>query len=305
MKEQNHNERAEQTAFPLWSLFLKGFFMGIADVIPGVSGGTIALIVGIYRELIETISNYDAKMLLLLRNKQWKELHTGMNLRFLVPLGLGIVTAVFGLARLMSYLLHHHEALTFSVFFGLILGSIYFMIRDLKRSVPVLVCLVLGAVFTYFLVGMLPVETPPTLLAYFLSAVIAICAMILPGISGSFLLLLMGKYKQVMEVVKQPFAEGHLLIIAVFLLGAVLGIIGFSKVLKWMLKHYYNVLFAFLIGMMLGSLRKLWPFYDGAVFFELATVYKLGLMLTGMMIVIVVQQFESKKSQDAMKDTRR
>lgn len=302
---KNTNKETSQAAFSAVSLFLKGFFMGIADVIPGVSGGTIALIVGIYRELIETISNYDAKMIMLVRKRDWKALLDRMNLRFLLPLGLGIVTAVFGLARLMSYLLHHHEALTFSVFFGLILGSILFMLKDLKRSVEVILFLVLGALFTFVLVGMLPVETPATLLAFFLSAVIAICAMILPGISGSFLLLLMGKYKQVMEVVKQPFAEGHLMIILVFLLGAVLGIIGFSKILKWMMKHYYNALFAFLIGMMLGSLRKLWPFYDSASVFEADTVYKILLMIAGMAVVILVQQFEGKKAREVTKQTRR
>lgn len=288
-KNQENREKAK-FFLPL-ILMIKGFLMGVADVIPGVSGGTIALIVGIYEELIETISNYDIGMIRLLLTGKWKELARRLNLNFILPLFAGIVIAIFGLARVMSYLLHHHESQTFAVFFGLILGSIVFMVKKFKPASVNYLFLFLGAAFTFWIIGLIPVETPATLLAYFLSAVIAICAMILPGISGSFLLLLLGKYKQVMEVIKNPFAKGNLLIILVFGLGALIGIVGFSKLLKWLLAHYHDMLFAFLIGMMIGSLRKLWPFYQGG--FSPADVgLKIGLMVLGLAIVLGIQKLE-------------
>lgn len=271
-------------------LMLKGFFMGAADVIPGVSGGTIALIVGIYEELIDTISNYDGQMIGLVFSGKWKELWKRMNLTFLIPLGIGIVTAIFSLAKLMTYLLSNHQDLTYAVFFGLILGSIFLMRKDFKKSTVTIFFLVLGAVFTFVLVGLLPVETPKTLPAFFFSALIAICAMILPGISGSFLLLLLGKYKQVMEVVKAPFSEGNIWFVLVFALGAIIGIIGFSKLLKWLLKHYHEALFAFLIGMMLGSLRKLWPFTEVSGFAAGPILTRLGLLLLGFAVVYAIHR---------------
>ncbi len=274
------------------SLLIKGFFMGMADVIPGVSGGTIALIVGIYEELIDSISNYDAKLLTLLFAGKWKELLKRMNLGFLIPLVLGIALAIFSLARAMSYLLTYHESKTFAVFFGLILGSVVLMSKDLKKTLPNIGFLVIGAALLYWLVGLLPKETPATLLAYFLSAVVAICAMILPGISGSFILVLLGKYHQIMEVIKAPFAEGHLLIILVFAAGAGIGIVGFSKFLKWALARYHDAIFAFLIGMMLGSLRKLWPF-AGVELISVDMAAHIGLCLVGLGIILLIHKVEA------------
>lgn len=276
-------------------LFLKGFFMGAADVIPGVSGGTIALIVGIYEELIDTISRYDGQMLTLLWQRKWKALFQRMNLSFLMPLGLGILMAIFSLAKLMTYLLSYHESLTYAVFFGLILGSVFLMARDFQKNLINLGLLIFGAVFTFGLVGLLPMETPKTLIAFFTSALIAICAMILPGISGSFILLLLGKYKQVMEVVKSPFAGDHIWFVLVFALGALIGIIGFSKLLKWLLRHYHNALFAFLIGMMLGSLRKLWPF-TGIDFSIGSIAGRIFLMLIGLAAVYLIYRAENYRT---------
>ncbi|RRD94320.1 DUF368 domain-containing protein [Clostridiales bacterium COT073_COT-073] len=269
--------------------------MGAADVIPGVSGGTIALIVGIYEELIDTISRYDGQMLTLLWQRKWKALFQRMNLSFLMPLGLGILMAIFSLAKLMTYLLSYHESLTYAVFFGLILGSVFLMARDFQKNLTNLGLLIFGAVFTFGLVGLLPMETPKTLIAFFTSALIAICAMILPGISGSFILLLLGKYKQVMEVVKSPFAGDHIWFVLVFALGALIGIIGFSKLLKWLLRHYHNALFAFLIGMMLGSLRKLWPF-TGIDFSIGSIAGRIFLMLIGLAAVYLIYRAENYRT---------
>ena len=278
-------------------LMLKGFFMGVADVIPGVSGGTIALIVGIYEELIETISGYDGQMLKLLFTGNWKMLLKRMNLGFLLPLVAGIGTAIFSLASVMTYLLTYHEALTFAAFFGLILGSVVLMSKDLKRTVSSFCFLAAGAALLFWLVGLLPVETPATPIAFFFSGMVAICAMILPGISGSFILLLLGKYKQIMAAVKSPFADNHILIILVFAAGALIGIIGFSKLLKWALKHYHDALFAFLIGMMLGSLRKLWPFSGVTSLFSGAAWARIGLMLMGFVVILVIHRIESCRAK--------
>lgn len=236
----------------------KGFCMGAADVIPGVSGGTIAFIMGIYAEFLATLSHYDWTMLQLLFQKKWKQLLRRMNLGFLIPVGIGIILAIFSLSGVMSYLLTYQESKTYAVFFGLILASAIWMRKDFQTDLQNGLLLVLGAALLYYVSGLLPVETSETPLAYFFSAMLAICAMILPGISGSFLLLILGKYKQVMELIRNPFAENHPFYLGVFALGAVVGVIAFSKLLHYFLQRYRNQFFAFFIGMMLGSLRKLW-----------------------------------------------
>lgn len=299
MKPEEQNVQTDKKNYGLAALILalKGFFMGVADVIPGVSGGTIALIVGIYEELIETISGYDGQMLGLLLAGKWEALVKRMNLSFLLPLVLGIAAAIFSLAGVMTYLLTYHEALTFAVFFGLILGSVVLMSKDLKRTASSFGFLAVGAALLFWLVGLLPMETPATLVAFFFSGVVAICAMILPGISGSFILLLLGKYKQIMAVVKSPLADNHILVILVFAAGAVIGIIGFSKLLKWALKHYHDALFAFLIGMMLGSLRKLWPFAGVVSPFSAETLTRAGLALLGLAVILVIHRAESCRAR--------
>lgn len=296
LKTRQRHERVSKRPWLVgFILMVKGFLMGAADVIPGVSGGTIALIVGIYEELIDTISSYDMQMIGLFLTGKWKDLLKRMNLQFLIPLALGILLAIFSLARLMTYLLAEYEELTYAVFFGLILGSVLLMAKDLKKGVVNGLLIVLGAGLTFILVGVLPVETPKTLLAFFLSALVAICAMILPGISGSFILLLLGKYKQVMAVVKAPFADGNIWFIIVFALGAVIGIIAFSKVLKWLLKNYHAALFAFLIGMMFGSLRKLWPFSQVEHLFSLPMAVRLALIILGFILVYLIHIIEGQK----------
>ncbi len=297
LEEQNLQTDKKNKGRAALLLMLKGFFMGVADVIPGVSGGTIALIVGIYEELIETISRYDGQMIALLFGGKWKELLKRMNLGFLLPLVAGIGTAIFSLAGVMTYLLTYHEALTFAVFFGLILGSVVLMGRDLKRTAAGFGFLAAGAALLFWLVGLLPMETPATLAAFFFSGVVAICAMILPGISGSFILLLLGKYKQIMAAVKSPFADNHIFIILVFAAGAVIGIIGFSKLLKWALKHYHDALFAFLIGMMLGSLRKLWPFSRVTNLFSAEMLARIGLAFLGLGIIMVIHRMETRHAE--------
>ncbi|MDO4764565.1 MAG: DUF368 domain-containing protein [Eubacteriales bacterium] len=295
--ENRHKQQPKEVGVSAFILMLKGFLMGAADIIPGVSGGTIALIVGVYEELIETISSYDGQMLSLLFARKWKELLERMNLRFLVPLAAGIIVAILSLANVMTYLLHHYEAYTFAVFFGLILGSSFLMIQDFERKPMNYLLVLIGALLPFWLIGFLPKETPATLWAFFLSAFIAICAMILPGISGSFILLVLGKYRQILDALKHPLQEGNLLIILVFMLGAVWGIISFAKLLKWLLERYHSAVFAFLIGMMLGSLRKLWPFGQGQEMFSLFGLWCFVLALSGIAIVLLIQYFSKRKAQ--------
>lgn len=238
----------------------KGFLMGAADIIPGVSGGTIALIVGIYERLIGAIEQYDHQILKLLVTGRWKELRQRMQLGFLLPLVIGIGLAIFSMAGLLHYLLTYHQGLTWSYFFGLVGGSIWLLKERITFNKTTIISLLMGAIITFCLVGMIPVETSSSLFLYFVSGAIAICAMILPGISGAFILLLLGKYDQVMLLVKQPLVEGHFIRLLVFGLGMIVGILAFSKLIKWLLNHYYHPFMAFLAGMMIGSLRKIWPF---------------------------------------------
>ncbi|MDR1170063.1 MAG: DUF368 domain-containing protein [Prevotellaceae bacterium] len=236
---------------------LKGIGMGAADVIPGVSGGTIAFITGIYEELLSSIKGLPVALKVLISSKFnikifWKEL----NGNFLVALLLGIATSILSLAKLMTYLLVHYPVPVWSFFFGLILASVWFVLKDIdKWNVPRAVAMVLGIIAGYLITVISPSETTNDLWFIFLSGVIAICAMILPGISGSFILLLMGKYTYILTAL----TDVNIPVILVFASGAIIGIISFSHFLSWLLKNYNGLTVAFLAGIMFGSLNKIWP----------------------------------------------
>jgi len=237
-------------------LVLKGMGMGAADVVPGVSGGTIAFITGIYEELIHSIKsiNYNAV------SKLWKEgvpaFWKAVNGNFLVSVILGILISVLTLARLLEYLLVNHPILVWSFFFGLIIGSAIFVARSISRWSPgVYISLIAGIVIAYFITEISPAETPEAWWFIFLSGALAICAMILPGISGSFILLLLGKYQFILAALN----EGRISIIAILLAGALTGIISFSHLLSWLLHRFHHVTIAVLSGFMIGSLNKIWP----------------------------------------------
>ena len=240
-------------------LSAKGFCMGASDVVPGVSGGTMAFILGIYEELINAIKSFDLKSLKFLLTFKFRPLFDRVHWRFLLALGIGIITAIFSLAELLGWLLQNKPILIWSFFLGLILASVVSVSRRIEKwTPPTWFALTGGILGTYILVGLVPVSTPDAPWFLFLSGAIAICAMILPGISGSFILVLLGKYQYILGAVNQK----DFLTLAIVAAGACAGIIAFSRLLGWLLKHYHDVMVAILTGLMLGSLRKVWPWKE-------------------------------------------
>ena len=230
--------------------------MGAADVVPGVSGGTIAFITGIYEELINSIKSINLKTIKLLLGFKIAEFWKTINGNFLLSVVLGIAISIFSLAKVMEYLLNHYPILTWSFFFGLIVASIVYVAKTIKKwNVATILPGILGILIAYFITIISPTEANTAYWFIFLSGAIAICAMILPGISGSFILVLLGMYKFILEAVGNlQFA-----IIFTFLAGAIIGIIAFSNVLSWLLRNYHNHTVALLTGFMVGSLNKIWP----------------------------------------------
>ena len=240
-------------------LALKGCAMGMADVVPGVSGGTIAFISGIYEELLDSIRSVDATALRLLLRFRLAEFWRHINGRFLLPVLLGIAVAIFSLARLMTYLLTNHPIAIWSFFFGLIVASALLVARQIGRwDWRTMLAFAVGAAAAWWITVATPAETPDDWWFVMLSGAIAICAMILPGISGAFILLLLGKYQYIMHAV----GEFDIPVIAVFVIGAAAGIISFSHLLSWLLKHWHDVTVAVLMGFMVGSLNKVWPWKE-------------------------------------------
>lgn len=233
--------------------------MGAADVVPGVSGGTMAFILGIYEELLEAIQAMNLAFIRRLLTFRFKEAFEHFPYQFLLALGLGIGSAIFSLAKFLSWALQNHPAAVWAFFFGLVLASVLAVFRRVSRWTPgILIIAALAAVGAYILVGLVPVETPNTSWFLFLSGAVAICAMILPGISGAFILVLLGKYEYVLHaVVMHDFFT--LFIVAS---GCGVGLISFVRLLRWMFYHYHNATVAALIGLMIGSLRKVWPWKD-------------------------------------------
>ncbi|MCD8193730.1 MAG: DUF368 domain-containing protein [Tannerellaceae bacterium] len=238
---------------------LKGIGMGAADVVPGVSGGTIAFIVGIYEELINSIKSINLQSLKLLFSGKLKAFWQAINGNFLFSLVLGIGISIFSLAKLITWLLIAYPVLVWSFFFGLVLASTWLVSKDVKKWNPVtILCFIAGAVIAWYITVATPAETPSNLLFIFLCGAIAICAMILPGISGSFILVLLGKYFYIMEAVKNV----DITIIAVFIAGACVGITSFARVLSFALNRFHDITIAVLAGFMLGSLNKVWPWKE-------------------------------------------
>ncbi|MEQ1586736.1 MAG: DUF368 domain-containing protein [Cyclobacteriaceae bacterium] len=237
-------------------LYLKGISMGAADVVPGVSGGTVAFITGIYEELINSLKSIDVQSIRLLTQFKIAEFWKKINGSFLVVLLSGIVTSLISLARLMTYLLDNHPILIWSFFFGLILVSAPLIMRDITRwTLGTVVSFIAGIIIAYLITVISPTETPTNLPFIFFCGALAICAMILPGISGAFILLLIGKY----EYMITALIELNIPVILVFVLGCFLGLLGFSRFLSWILTHYRFPTLALLAGFMIGSLNKVWP----------------------------------------------
>lgn len=243
--------------YPL--LILRGCAMGAADVVPGVSGGTIAFITGIYEELIDSIKAVDLQAIKLLLKFKLAEFWKKINGNFLISVIAGIGISIFSLAKLMTWLLENHPIYIWSFFFGLIIASSVLVAKEIKKwNIFTVISLIIGAVVAYWITVMTPSETPDSWWFIILSGAIAICAMILPGISGAFILLLMGKYTYILGAVS-AFNIGVLLLFAV---GAVAGIISFSHLLSWLLKHHHTATVSLLTGFMVGSLNKVWPWKE-------------------------------------------
>jgi putative membrane protein len=237
-------------------LFSKGMGMGAADVVPGVSGGTIAFITGIYEELLDSIRSVNGEALRLLSRFNLKAFWRHINGTFLVVLITGILFSIASLSRGVLFLLENYPIMLWGFFFGLIVASALVVGKKITKWRPIVVLSgLVGIAIAYWVTVAVPMQTPEAYWFVFLSGAIAICAMILPGLSGSFLLLLMAKYEFMMNALK----ELQLDVIAVFAVGCVTGLLSFSHVLNWMLKNYYNITVALLTGFMVGSLNKVWP----------------------------------------------
>jgi putative membrane protein len=254
-------------------LVARGLGMGAADVVPGVSGGTIAFITGIYEEFLETISNLNFGLIKIWRKEGFKAMWEKMNGRFLLAIFLGVGISVVSLAKILEYLLENHDILLWSFFFGLILASVWLVGKSINKwNVLNISGLILGAVTAYIITITSPASGSESLLYIFICGAIAICAMILPGISGSFILLLLGAYTTVLGSVSGLLdalkakdwgaLTSNGLTMAVFMIGCVFGLIAFSKLLNWLFKKSKNLIIAILTGFLIGSLNKIWPWKE-------------------------------------------
>lgn len=238
-------------------MVLKGIGMGTADVIPGVSGGTIAFITGIYEELIDSIKSVvTPESIKHLKSLSLLNYLKAINADFLLAVLSGIAISFLSLAKLMQYLLANYPIFVWSFFFGLILASVWFVAKIIEKwNVSTYIFFTIGIMLGFVITSITPAETPNDLWFIFICGAVAICAMILPGISGSFILLLMGKYIYMMSAL----SSFNFTIILVFLVGAAVGILAFSNFLSWLLHHFHAATIAVLAGFMLGSLNKVWP----------------------------------------------
>lgn len=237
-------------------IVLKGMAMGVAELVPGVSGGTIAFVAGIYEELITSINNVHPSLISVWRKEGFKAFWQKLNGNFLIALFLGMLISIFSFSKLITWLLENKPIPLWSFFFGLVLASVLFVAKAIKKwgAVTVLL-LVFGAIVAYFVTTLPPSQNSDSLPYLFFSGALAVCAMILPGISGSFILVLLGSYKTVLDAVD----DKNFKILITVTLGVIFGLLSFARLLKWMFDHYKNITLAILTGFILGSLNKIWP----------------------------------------------
>lgn len=256
-------------------LYFKGLLMGAADIVPGVSGGTMALITGIYKELIRSIDQINLKQLKLLYQEGFTAFWKGVNGSFLLPLFLGIASGILFLSGAITYLLDHHPILLWSFFFGLILASIYVLIKQFSlKTFTHYSLLLLGFIIAFGITELKPAGASNNLLYLFFSSMIAIIAMILPGISGAFIFILLGVYKEVLATVKGAIEvlidfdwlsfKAVYTKVVVIGLGIVIGLKLFSRLLTWLFNHKKEATLSVLIGFMIGALPKIWPWKESA-----------------------------------------
>lgn len=251
-------------------LIIKGFLMGSADIVPGVSGGTLALITGIYHRLIYAIKSVDSKVVKHLFKLRFNKVFEYFHWKFLLLLFTGIILAIIFFTRIVPlqvYMFTHPE-LVYGLFFGLILGSVFLLIAELDnedRNIKALFPLLIGSAIGFWVVTLVPAETPETFWYVFISGAVAICAMILPGISGSYILLIFRKYDYVLSqlgAIGSAETGQALINILPFVIGAATGLILFSRALSWLLNRYYSITLLILIGFLVGSLYVIWPYQD-------------------------------------------
>ncbi len=242
---------------------LKGALMGAANVIPGVSGGTMALLTGIFEKLINAIKSFDLQAIKFACTFKFKELFEHVDIRFLSAIGIGVIASILTFARMLEYLFESHALYVWSFFFGLILASVYFVGKKItKRSIPAFVLFVLGTAFAVAIAFMEPAARNESIPYLVLCGAVAMCSMILPGLSGSFVLLLMGNYELVMIEAVNTF---NLKVIIPMGIGAAGGLIVFSRLLSWVFKKFHDQTIALLTGFIFGSLSILWPWKEAII----------------------------------------
>lgn len=281
---------------------VKGVCMGAADVIPGVSGGTIALLMGIYDKLIASINAVDATALKLLFKGKFKELWKHINGPFLFSLIAGILLSILLIANAMQFLLNNYPIHTWAFFFGLIVASSIFLLKEIKDwKLKDYIYLCVGIILGVVICTLSPTTTPDSLWFIFLSGALAICAMILPGISGSFILLILGKYEYIMGTIA-AITNGefgyNLLVLALFALGAICGIIAFSRVIHWLLNRYNKETMIVLSGFIIGSLVKVWPWSNPEIVATQDSLHIPGAILfalIGLSLVIGIELLSKRK----------
>ena len=303
---------AKRTLKDYIGLTLRGFCMGASDIVPGVSGGTMAFILGIYEELIESIKSIDLKVIKLLLAFKLKEVFNIVPWQFLLSVLIGILLAILTLAQGLEWLLENKPIFLWAFFFGLVLSSgITVSKRVSGWQQKTIAGVVLAAIVAWIIVGAVPVRTTDALWFVFLSGAIAICAMILPGISGSFILVILGKYETVLSALN----DRNLVLLIVFAAGAAIGLITFAQVVSWLFKRYHDVTVAVLMGLMLGSLRKIWPWKEtisttldrhgeivpleqiniGPPSFGSEFIIAIGLAIVGFLVVILLDNLANRQ----------
>lgn len=292
---------------------LKGMAMGAADVVPGVSGGTIAFITGIYQELIATISGVNFSLVSVWKTEGFKAMWQKLNGWFIISLLLGILISIFSIMRVANFLLEKHPVLIWSFFFGLILASVWFVAKQIPEwNYKIILALLVGAGLAFYIISLPPTGAVISNWYLFFAGAVAICAMILPGISGAFILVLMGAYKPITEAAHN-FDIKTLGIVAI---GAVAGLLAFSKVLKWLFDHHSNITLAVLTGFIAGSLNKIWPwkkvletaqYGDKSIVIRESSVLPWNfegephlfpaviLMLTGFLLILLLERIATEK----------
>ena len=299
-------------------LSLKGMAMGAADVVPGVSGGTIAFISGIYEELIGTLNNINFSLLKHLKTEGLKSTWTKANGSFLLALLSGVFVSIISLAKGVEWLLEHYPILLWSFFFGLVLASIVYVGKQIKITswdFKLFLAMAIGAVIAYLITTLNPIETSDANLFLFFAGALAICAMILPGISGAFILVIIGAYSPVLEALNTRDYKMILIIGA----GAIVGLLSFSKLLKWLFEKYHRLTLAIITGFMIGSLNKIWPWKVALTFRTNSKGVKIplneesispfnfdgdpqlsqaiGLMVIGVLIILILEKISIKKNK--------